>query len=544
MKVVIVGAVAGGASAAARMRRLDENAEIILFERGAEPSFANCGLPYYIGGVIEERKKLLVAPKKLLEERFKLDVRVRSNVEKINLQPKTVSVTNLETGKSYDESYDKLILAPGASPMRPPIPGLDSPKILTLRDLSDADRIYAQTQDAKSAVIIGGGFIGVELAENFIHRGLKTSLVELAPQLMGPFDPEMTMPIARELVRRGVDLNLSAVTTHITTDDQVHLHLKSGKTISSDFAILCIGVQPENELAVAAGLKVGPRGGIVVNSHMQTSAPDVYAVGDAIETQLFPSGMPGQVPLAGPANRQGRIAADHIASRNTTFRGVQGTGIVGAFGKALAMTGETEKSLMRTSTPYNKVYIHPAHHAGYYPGAEGMTLKLIFSPDDGRVLGAQAVGGDGVDKRIDVLSMAIQAGMTIYDLEESELCYAPQFGSAKDPVNMAGFVASGVLRGDHPILHLDQITPEHFVLDVRTPSEFESGALSGAVNIPIDVLRDRLDELPRDRPIVAYCKVGQRGYNATRILMQHGFDVRNLSGGYSVFELRKPPAES
>jgi NADPH-dependent 2,4-dienoyl-CoA reductase/sulfur reductase-like enzyme/rhodanese-related sulfurtransferase len=540
MKVVIVGAVAGGASAAARLRRLNESAQIILFERGSEPSFANCGLPYYIGGVISERQKLLVAPKKLLKERFRLDVRTRTNVESINLEAKIITARNLETGEVTEESFDKLILAPGASPQRPDIPGADSDRLFSLRDLSDADRIHAQTVSAKSAIIIGGGFIGIEMAENFTHRGLKTTLIQRDPQLMTPFDPEMTTPLLTELIGRGVDVRLSAAPASFRTDHQFHVHLASGETVTADFGILAIGVRPENELAVNAGLKTGPRGGIVVNAHMQTSHPDVYAVGDVIESRSFPANNPVQVPLAGPANRQGRIAADHMASRNSRFRGVQGTAILGAFNIALAMTGESEKSLRRANTSYQKIYIHPANHAGYYPGAKGMSLKLLFDPASGKILGGQAVGGEGVDKRIDVISIAIQAGMTVFDLEEAELCYAPQFGSAKDPVNMAGFVASGVIRGDHPVVHLADLNEAHYLLDVRTPAEFAAGALPGAINIPIDELRERLSELPGDRPIAAYCKVGQRGYNATRLLMQHGFPVQNISGGYTTYQLTQP----
>jgi Pyruvate/2-oxoglutarate dehydrogenase complex, dihydrolipoamide dehydrogenase (E3) component, and related enzymes len=343
-----------------------------------------------------------------------------------------------------------------------------------------------------------------------------------------------------ELKARGVDVRLNAAPSSFTTDDQFHVHLASGETVTADFGILAVGVHPENGLAVNAGLKTGPRGGIVVNAHMQTSHPDVYAVGDVIETRSFSANNPVQVPLAGPANRQGRIAADHIASRNSRFRGVQGTAILGAFNIALAMTGESEKSLRRANTPYQKIYIHPANHAGYYPGAKGMSLKLLFDPASGKILGGQAVGGEGVDKRIDVVSIAIQAGMTVFDLEEAELCYAPQFGSAKDPVNMAGFVASGVIRGDHPVVHFADLNEGHYLLDVRTPAEFAAGALPGAINIPIDELRERLSELPRDRPIAAYCKVGQRGYNATRLLMQYGFSVENISGGYTTYQLTQP----
>ncbi len=544
MKILVVGAVAGGASFAARARRLSEHAEIILFERGEEPSFANCGLPYYIGGMIEERKKLLVAPKSLLEKRFRLDVRTRSNVEFIDLERKLIRVKPLDGGEVYEEHFDKLILSPGAHPVRPNLPGVDSPNIMTLRDLSDADKIHARTRGARSCVILGGGFIGVEMAENMVHRGIHTTLVQRDPQLMSPFDAEMTTPMQTALTSHGVQVMLGKSACRFEQKGAgVVVHLESGEAIEADFVVMSIGVMPENQLAISAGLNVGPRGGIVVNRQMQTSHPDVYAVGDVVETIHFPSGQPTQVPLAGPANRQGRIAADHVFSRSTEYRGTQGTAIVGGFGVTLAMTGDSEKVLKRNKMAYEKVYLHPAHHAGYYPGAQGMSLKLLFSPQDGRILGAQGVGGEGVDKRIDVIAMAIQGRMSVYDLEQAELCYAPQYGSAKDPVNMAGFLASNFLRGDQPLIHVEELDKlEHaIVLDVRTQSEYDEGHIPGAVHLPVDELRDRLSELPKDKPIVAYCKVGQRGYLATRLLSQHGFDVRNLSGGYTTYRLHARP---
>jgi NADPH-dependent 2,4-dienoyl-CoA reductase/sulfur reductase-like enzyme/rhodanese-related sulfurtransferase len=544
MKLLIVGGVAGGASAAARARRLAEDAEIILFERGPEVSFANCGMPYYVGQVIAERNKLLVTTPERLRQRFRLDVRTQSTVLSIDRSAKRVRVRDDKNNREYEESYDRLILAPGAAPIRPPLAGLDLPGIFSLRNLQDADAIkQAVDQGARRAVVIGAGFIGLELAENFVHRGLQTTVVELQDQVMPPFDREMTAPIVETLHKRGVTVLLGqSAESFEKTDDGLAVILKSGERLAADVIVLGVGVRPENQLAVQAGLDTGPRGGIRVNEHLQTTDPDIYAVGDAIEVRDVVSGQPTQVPLAGPANRQGRIAADNAFGGQSRYRGTQGTAIVGVFGTTAAMTGASEKTLQRQQTAYRKIYVHPAHHAGYYPGAEGMALKLLFDPETGRILGAQAVGGAGVDKRIDVLAVAIQAGMTVYDLEEMELCYAPQYGSAKDPVNMAGFVAAGVLRGTHPQVDYASIkdtsdNTKPFLLDVRTPDEFRNGHIPGAVNIPIDELRDRLTELPTDRAIVAYCQVGMRGYLATRILMQKGFEVANLSGGYKTYRL-------
>ncbi len=547
MKIVIVGGVAGGASAAARARRLSEDAEIILVERGPDVSFANCGLPYYIGGTIEDRSKLIVVTPQQLKARLRLDVRVRSSVEAIDRTAKSVRIRDLQSGREYDESYDKLILAPGAAPLRPPIPGIDSPGVFTLRNLEDTDRIKAKLDDnVREAVVVGAGFIGLELVENLLHLGISTTLVELQDQVLPPLDKEMTTPLAELLAEKGVTLLLGESAERFeSTDGGVVVHTKSGRALPAQFVALGIGVRPENKLAVDAGLEVGPRGGIRVNDHLQTSDPEIYAVGDAIEVKDFTFGEPTQVPLAGPANRQGRIAADNIFGRDSRYRGTQGTAIVGLFDRTAAMTGASEKALRRMERPYRMVYIHPAHHAGYYPGAEQMTLKLIFDPDTGRVLGAQGVGDAGVDKRIDVLAIAIQAGMTVYDLEEVELAYAPQYGSAKDPINMAGFVAAGLLRGDHPqidVATLMDYPPEErpLLLDVRTPKEFGAGHIPEALNIPVDDLRSRLDELPRDRKIAAYCQVGMRGYLATRILMQSGYDVVNISGGYKAYRLFHP----
>ena len=542
MKIVIVGGVAGGASAAARARRLSEDAEIILIERGPDVSFANCGLPYHIGGKIVERDKLLVVKPELLKARFNLDVRVRSSVEAIDRNAKTVRIRDLASDREYEESYDKLILAPGAAPLRPPIPGIDLPGIFTLRNLQDMDRIKATIDDGvKEAVVVGAGFIGLELVENLVRLGVATTVVELQDQVLPPFDQEMTTPLAESLAANGVTLHLGeSADAFEQTSDGLVVRLKSGQKLPAQLVALGIGVRPENKLAVDAGLEVGPRGGIRVNDQLQTSDPDIYAVGDAIEVKDFVLEVPTQVPLAGPANRQGRIAADNICGRSSSYRGTQGTAILGLFDLSAAMTGASEKILKRAERPYRMIYVHPANHAGYYPGAEQMTLKLLFDPETGKVLGAQGVGGAGVDKRIDVLAVAIQAGMTVFDLEEMELAYAPQFGSAKDPINMAGFVAAGLLRDDHPqidVATLMAMSPSErpFLLDVRTPKEFAAGHFPDSVNIPVDELRSRLSELPTDKEIAAYCKVGQRGYVATRILRQKGFPVLNVSGGYTTY---------
>ncbi len=550
MKLLIVGGVAGGASAAARSRRLSEDAEIVLFERGPDVSFANCGLPYYVGGEISERDKLLVTTPERLRTRFRLDVRTRSSVEAIDRSAKKIRVRDLASGREYEETYDKLILAPGAAPLRPAIPGVDLPGIFTLRNLQDVDRIKERVDHGvKQAVAVGAGFIGLELAENFVKRGITTTMVEKNDQILTPFDKEMTTPILETLVARGVTVLLGQSAEGFEqTPEGIVVRLKSGQRLAAQLVVLGVGVRPENKLAVDAGLEVGPRGGIRVNGFLQTSDPDIYAVGDAIEVKDFVSGDPTQVPLAGPANRQGRIAADNVFGRAAEFRGTQGTAIVGVFDRTAAITGASEKALRRANRPHRKVYVHPAHHAGYYPGAEQMTLKILFHPETGKLLGAQAVGRAGVDKRIDVLAVAIQAGMTVFDLEEMELAYAPQYGSAKDPINMAGFVAGGMLRGEHPQVDVEAVLAAPadrrlLVLDVRTPQEFSAGNIPGATNIPVDDLRSRLDELPTDREIAVYCQVGQRGYLATRILRQRGFSASNIGGGYKTHKLFQPSAD-
>lgn len=548
-RIVIVGGVAGGASAAARARRLDERAAIVLFERGPDVSFANCGMPYYIGGVIADRARLLVSTAARLRERFAVDVRTRCEVVAIDRARKSVRYRTAD-GTEGDEPYDVLVLSPGAAPLVPDLPGVDSPRVMTLRTLADADRIKAAIDGgARRAVVVGGGFIGLEMVENLVHRGVATTLVELQPQILPPFDPEVTRPLLTAVRAAGVEVLLGdSAVAFVDAADGVEVRLASGRSLGADVVVLGIGVRPENALATAAGLETGPRGGIRVDAAMRTSDPAILACGDCVETRDAVGGTPVQVPLAGPANRQGRIAADTACGRAAAFRGTQGTAVVGAFGRTLAITGATEKALRRAAVPHRHAWVHPAHHASYYPGAEPMSLKVVFDPDSGRILGAQCVGGAGVDKRIDVLAVAIQAGMTVFDLEEAELCYAPQYGSAKDPVNMAGFVAAGAIRGDHPQVGVEAIRPpqpatEPFVLDVRTPEEFARGHVPGATNIPVDDLRRRLGEVPRDRPIVAYCQVGMRGYLATRILLQSGFPrTANLSGGWTTWCLHHPPS--
>jgi NADPH-dependent 2,4-dienoyl-CoA reductase/sulfur reductase-like enzyme/rhodanese-related sulfurtransferase len=548
MKLVIVGGVAGGASAATRARRLSEEAQIVLIERGSAISFANCGMPYYVGQEITTREKLLVAKPELLRDRFKIDVRTLTEVVAIDRATRTLRLRPALGGPESTESYDKLILSPGASPIRPAMPGIDHPCIFTLRTLNDMDRIRAVVdKGARRAVVIGAGFIGLEMTENFAHRGLDVDVIELQPQVLPTLDAEMTTPIVETLRGRGVKVHLSRSAKSFEVDGAgVQVILDGGQRLAADLVLLGIGVQPDNVLAVRAGLEIGVRGGNKTNAHLQTSDPDIYAVGDAIETVDFITGQPAQIPLAGPANRQGRIAADHIFGRHAVYRGTQGTAIVRVFETVAAMTGAAEKTLARLGTPFQKAYIHPAQHAGYYPGATPMTIKILFEPASGKILGAQAVGRDGVDKRIDVLAVAIQAGMTVFDLEEMELCYAPPFGSAKDPVNMAGFVASNLLRGEHPQIYAERFVPEAtagtYILDVRTPTEFDAGHIDHAVNIPVDQLRGRLDELPTDRPIHVYCQVGQRGYIATRILQQCGYQVVNLSGGFKTYTLHSKSA--
>lgn len=539
-KVVIIGGVAGGASAAARARRLSEEAEIILLERGPYVSFANCGLPYHIGGEIADRDRLLVTTPEQLRARFRLDVRTHNEVTAIQPSEKTVEIKNLETGKVYRESYDVLILSPGAHPIRPPVPGIDSPKVLSLRNMEDMDRIIQALDGKTHATVIGGGYIGLEMAEALRHRKIATTLIQRSAQVMGSADPEMVSILHQELKINGVDLRLNTtVVAYSETAKGLKISLSSGDTLETDVAILAIGVTPETALAKAAGLELGPRGGIKVNDRMQTSDKNIYAVGDAVEVIDFVTRQPALIPLAGPANRQGRIAADNIFGRDARYKDTQGTAICKVFNLAIGMTGLSEKAAKRAGIPFEKVYVHPSSHASYYPGAAPLSIKMLFDPMSGKVLGAQAVGSDGVDKRIDVFAVAIRAGLTVFDLEELELSYAPPFGSAKDPVNFAGFVAANALRGDVKLCHVADVVnpaPNQELLDVRTLGEVAAGTILGAKNIPLDELRDRLGELSKEKEYLVFCKVGQRGYLACRILTQNGFKCRNLSGGYTTYQ--------
>jgi NADPH-dependent 2,4-dienoyl-CoA reductase/sulfur reductase-like enzyme/rhodanese-related sulfurtransferase len=541
-RVLIVGGVAGGASCAARLRRLDENAEIFIFERGPDVSFANCGIPYYLGGVIPGRQQLLVATPERFRDWFRVEVRTRCEVRKIDRAARTIEAVNTQTGTCSIEHYDALVLAPGAAPVRPAVPGIDLPGVFTVRNLEDSDRIHAwiEQHGPTRAVVVGGGYIGLEMAENLSRRRLEVALVERLGHVMAGMDPEMTTPIHAELRRQGVDLRLGGgvVGFEPAGGDRLKVLTANHGRLSADLVIVAVGVKPDVQLAVQAGLDLGPLGGIRVDAQMRTSDPAIWAVGDAVEVRDWVTGRPALIPLAGPANRQGRVAADVICGRPAEFRGAQATATVRVFDLSVATTGATEKALHAAGIPCEKVYTHSLSHAGYYPGAEPMCVKLVFSPDDGRVLGAQAVGKEGVEKRIDVLAMAIQKRATVYDLEEAELCYAPQSGSAKDPVNVAGFVAANVLRGDVRLAHWEELPgrqasggPAPLVVDVRNQGETVSGAVPGSVNIPLGELRTRLGELPRDREIWVHCGVGQRSYYASRILTQHGFQVANLSGG-------------
>lgn len=545
IKVVIVGGVAGGASAAARLRRIDENAEIILFEKGEHISFANCGLPYYIGEVINDKEKLLVQTPEKMKARFNIDVRVLSEVIKINPENKTVEVLDKVKNETYTESYDKLVLSPGAEPIKPKLPGIDSTKIFTLRNIPDTYRIkdYVDYNKPKKAVIVGAGFIGLEVAENLHMRGVNVTVVELADHVIGPLDFEMAAIVHQHLKAKNIELYLKDGVEAFDDDGKrIGVKLSSGKVLKADMVIMGIGVRPETKLAAEAGLKLGKTGGIFVDEYLQTSDPDIYAVGDAIEVIDFVSQGQALIPLAGPANKQGRIAANNISGQKEKYEGTQGTSVVKVFDLTIAVTGNSERILKRTGTEYEKSFTHTASHASYYPGAIPMTIKLLFGKEDGKVLGAQIVGYDGVDKRMDVLATALRAGMTVYDLEKLELAYAPPYSSAKDPVNIAGYTAANILRKDSFIFHWDEVdginTTKDVLLDVREVEELQLGSIPGAISIPLDSLRDRIDELPKDKTIYIFCQVGLRGYLAARILMQKGFaNVLNLSGGYKVYHM-------
>jgi NADPH-dependent 2,4-dienoyl-CoA reductase/sulfur reductase-like enzyme/rhodanese-related sulfurtransferase len=563
MRTVIVGGVAGGASCAARLRRLDEQAEILMVERGPYVSYANCGLPYHVGGVIEHESSLLVANERVFREQFAVDCRTGCEVVAVSAADQTVTLRDAATGALTTESYDNLVLSPGAASIRPPLPGIDLPGIFQVRTVPDARQIrewidrgtsflagmesysgFQTVRPRKHAVIVGGGFIGLETAENLVNRGFDVTVIEMADQVLAPLDLEYGRLVTDFLGLHGVQVVLDDGVARFeqAENDSLVVMTTSGAAFPADLVILALGVRPDTTLAEAAGIEIGDLGGIRVDEHMRTSDPNIFAVGDAVEVRDVVTGEWNLMALAGPANRQGRIAADVIAGRDSRFRGTQGTAIVGLFGSAVAWTGANEKTLRRRGDiAYEKVYLYPNAHAGYYPGAKPIAMKVLFSVPDGRVLGAQAVGEDGVDKRISHLALAIQLGATVYDLEEAELCYSPPFGSAKDPVNFAGMVAAGVLRGDMPLSHWGA-DDDAFLLDVREPAELSVEQVSGAVNIPLGELRSRLDELPRDREVHALCRSGQRAYYATRILLQHGFDAKDRSGGMLSRAILVPPS--
>ncbi len=535
-KVLIIGGVAGGASCAARLRRLDEECSITILERGPHVSFANCGLPYHIGGVIAGESDLVLAGPELFRRRFDIDVRLHHEAVRIDRDAGRVLVRHTLTGGESFFDYDALVLAPGAAPIRPPLPGIDLPGIFSLRTIPDAKRIkeWIESRGAKTAVVVGGGYIGVEMAENLVHMGLETGILEAGSQILPTFDPEMSRLVQDRLEERGCGLALgdSVEAFAACEGGGLEVFTRGGARHRADVVVLALGVRPETDLAREAGLKIGDSGGIEVDGRMRTSDPAIWAVGDAVESTHVVDGEPLVLALAGPANRQGRIAADNIAGRERLFRGVQGTSIVGVFGLAAASTGLTETALRKAGDADHRcVHIHPMDHVGYYPGARQMHLKIVFRPGDGTLLGAQAVGEGDVARRIDVISAFLQMGGTVEDLAEAELCYAPPYGAAKDAANFAGMVAWNAMDGDMPVMDWRCIPAGTFLLDVRDEDEFEQGHVPGAVNIPLPELRRDFSAVPGNRPVGVYCKVGQRGYYAARFLRHQGIDARNLSGG-------------
>ena len=549
MNYLIIGGVAGGATVAARLRRMDEKANIILFERGKYVSYANCGLPYYIGDTINNREKLFVQTAKGFTDRFRIDIRTEQEVTAIRPDKKEVEIKNLSTGETYTETYDKLVLSPGAEPLRPGIEGSGSKKIFTLRNVPDTDTIknYVNTENPKRAIVVGGGFIGLEMAENLYDLGIQVDVVEMANQVMAPLDFSMAAIVHRQLTDKGVGLHLEdGVSRFEEKDGGVIVHLRSGKQIATDMVLLSIGVRPETKLAKDAGLAIGERGGIAVNDYMQTSDADIYALGDAVEVRHLVTGQPALIPLAGPANKQGRIVADNIVFGNKKkYPGSIGTSIAKVFDLTVAAAGANAKLLQQNNIPYISSYTHGASHAGYYPGAVPLSIKILFAPENGKLLGAQIVGFNGVDKRIEMLAQVIQRGGTVHDLAELEHAYAPPYSSAKDPVNMAGFVAENILNKKSRIIQwreLAELPADTIRIDVRTHDEYKLGTIPGFINIPVDELREHLDELPKEKPIVVTCAVGLRGYLAYRILVQNGFKhVRNLSGGYKTWSVATAP---
>ncbi|MEI5906569.1 FAD-dependent oxidoreductase [Bacillus spongiae] len=540
-KVIIIGGVAGGATAAARLRRLNEELDIVLVERGEHISFANCGLPYYIGEKIKERSKLVVQTVKGMANRFNLDIRTFSEVVQINPENKSVTIKNLHSGEVYEEPYDKLLLSPGARPIVPDITGLDENETLfTLRNIPDTDKIksYVDHKNPKKAVVIGGGFIGIEMAENLVNKGLEVTIIEMGKQVMAPIDYEMAAVLHTHLKEHGVKVILeNSVKSFI--DNGKKIVLADGTEVETDFTILSIGVQPENELAKTAKLELGERGGIIVNEFLQTSNEDIYAVGDVVEVEDYINGQKFMVPLAGPANRQGRIAANNILGKEEKYHGTLGTSIAKVFDLTVAATGNNEKKLNRLKIPHEVIHIHPSSHAGYYPGAKALSLKLIFDKETGSIYGAQAIGEEGVDKRIDVISTAIKGGLTVEDLTNLELSYAPPYSSAKDPVNMAGYVASNIMNGE--LEHIQWYEVEKYMenggvlIDVREQKERELGFIEGSIHIPLNDLRARLEELPKEETIYVSCQVGLRGYLASCILRNHGYHVKNIDGGWKTY---------
>ncbi len=576
-RVLIIGGVAGGASCAARLRRLDEHCEIVIYEMGSYVSFANCGLPYFIGDVIVEENKLMVATPELFRNRFNIQVFTDSQVLAIDRTSQTLTIKNQLTEQTHTDCYDALVIATGAQAVWPDIPGVDLPSVYALRTIPDSRKIRADLEKMRHAIVMGGGYLGLELAENLKKRGLEVCVLQSSGQLMPTLDKEMARYIEQHLRENGLECRLNAIASAIelNPDQSLTVQLQDGQTIRTDAVMISVGVKPRIELAQQAGLEIGELGGIRVNENMQTNDPKIWAVGDVVEVRNTVSGQWQLFPLAGPANRQGRLAAAHIADNGrqiyaaaTPYRGVQGTSVCGLFGLTVAATGLTEKQLKQMGmTDYEKVYLHPGNHVGYYPGAKPIRMKLLYHRQDGRVLGAQAVGEAGVARRIDVIATFIQMQGTVFDLEEAELCYAPQFGATKDPVNLAGMIAANQLRGDHPLARWEELMDSHVqvvdsqteqdeaerllalilddpfqqaqLIDVRTEAEFERKHIPGAINIPLDSLRQRLDELSTEREVWVVCGVGLRAYNATRILQQHGFLVKNLSGGmqtYDVFE--------
>jgi NADPH-dependent 2,4-dienoyl-CoA reductase/sulfur reductase-like enzyme/rhodanese-related sulfurtransferase len=539
-KTVIVGGVAAGASCAARLRRLDEEAEIVLFEKGDYISFANCGLPYYLGDIIQERNHLLVATPKLLHERFNIDVRTQSEVIALDVHKKILTVSNKEKG-IYTESYDRLVLAPGAKPIIPPLPGVTDDRIFTLRNIADTDRLKTKLQSLKTVTIVGGGYIGVEMAENLCHLGIEVNLVEAAPHILAPFDEDIIPAAEKTLQQQGVHLHLStSVTGFQSTSAGIVTHLNNHLSLEAEAVILAIGITPDTAFLKNTPLTLSKKGHILVNEKLETNIEDIYAAGDAIEVIDFINGMHTAIPLAGPANKQGRIIADRLAGLTTTYQGTQGSTVIKIFDKTLAATGNNERLLNQLGILHHTVLLHPNAHAGYYPHATPLTLKIIFN-EKGKLLGAQAFGQEGVEKRIDVLATVIRLGGTIYDLTTLELCYAPPYSSSKDPVNFAGYIAENMLTGKAPLVHprdITEIKNEDAIclLDVRTQKEYEKGHLKNAINIPVDSLRSRLNELSKDLTYWVYCGVGLRSHTATLILRHHGFDAKNITGGWQTIQ--------